>query len=458
MHVALRPESVDGFPVEAAANRMAAAETDVRFLPAASGTVPAGAIVASEAAARAAGLRVVPLDPEAEAVAGRPLALPRIAILAGRASAYPYYAYYAHALACLGYRFSVVDGADIAAGRLDEHDLFVIPGGFAIWGLDRCERVVGADAAVRRFLAEGGSAIGSCGGAFYLSAGRPGWLGLAAASPRYTHEYLSTGAGVVSVIMTGDEIGAGTAPLVEMPYYHGPVYEAVEPPTTVSARFQALSFPAHIPIDNPIEPERFEREMAGRAAILTTASPAGRAVLFSTHPEMGDLVRKYVAVASYVERYLPIRGEAVMRETMDFYQPNAAPAFRLIFNAIQWCAAAPGARVTDGAQRLEDAGNDTATPLIEIVADRLRKMDCGASEIGVLLERERRRLLEVADALASRDVPVDPGMERAMTDAAAHLSATDDAAIPTVQRLLDAELALSLIEATLRRADLSALL
>ena len=159
---------------------MAATGMDVRFLAMADGELPAGAVITPWNAARGAGSLGVHVG---KAPIGSALALPLIAIFCGRGSAYPYCGYYAHALACLGYQFSVVDGQDIAAGALDEHDLFVLPGGFATWGLDRCEGVTGADDAVRRFLTSGGSAIGSCGGAFYLSDGRPGWAGSRSGQP-----------------------------------------------------------------------------------------------------------------------------------------------------------------------------------------------------------------------------------------------------------------------------------
>ncbi|MBI3707743.1 MAG: hypothetical protein HY246_08705, partial [Proteobacteria bacterium] len=68
----------------------------------------------------------------------------------------------------------------------------------------------------------------------------------------------------------------------------------------------------------------------------------GRAVLFSPHPELGDLWRKYVAFDGYVRRYLPIRGRAVMADTLAHYAPLDSPCFRLVLNAIH--ALAPSAR------------------------------------------------------------------------------------------------------------------
>ena len=108
-------------------------------------------------------------------------------------------AFYALALLRLGYAYLPVDGAAIAAGALASCDLLVLPGGFSTWGLDAGEGAPGADAAVRAFIDAGGACLGSCGGAFYLSSGRPGWTGTAPIKPYYTHEYLQTGAAVLNI-------------------------------------------------------------------------------------------------------------------------------------------------------------------------------------------------------------------------------------------------------------------
>ena len=53
--------------------------------------------------------------------------------------------------------------------------------------------------------------------------------------------------------------------------------------------------------------------------MLAPEGSAARAVLFSPHPEMGDLLRKWIALDGYVRKYLPIRGPKVMQETLRFY-------------------------------------------------------------------------------------------------------------------------------------------
>ena len=156
--------------------------------------------------------------------------------------------------------------------------------------------------------------------------GRPGWTGTAAAKPLYSHEYLQSGVGVVDVALQPSPLAVGCPPTIDVPYYHGPIYDVVGPGVEVAGTFHGLSLPARLAIDNPLDPARFERDMAGKPAILVAAGERGRAVLFSPHPEMGDLVRKYVALDGYVRRYLPIRGFTTMRDTLRHYRVADAPS------------------------------------------------------------------------------------------------------------------------------------
>jgi hypothetical protein len=71
--------------------------------------------------------------------------------------------------------------------------------------------------------------LASCGGAYYLSRGRPAWLGVAAARPVFTQEYLSTGVGVVTCALAPGPHRLGLPPTLEIPYYHGPVYDELGP-------------------------------------------------------------------------------------------------------------------------------------------------------------------------------------------------------------------------------------
>lgn len=262
--------------------------------------------------------------------------LPRIAIYNGAAVGYPYWAYYAHALLSLGLPYVPVDAEAVAAGALDGVDLLVMPGGFATWGLDRAEGIAGIDAAIRAFITRGGALIGSCGGAFYASEGRPGWLGLVDAMPRFTQEYLLTGAAMLSIEIGDPVLGRGLPETIEVPYYHGPVYRDGPRKARACGMFAGYIAPARLFIDNPLDRDLFEAEMRGTPAILAAADPAVRAILFSPHPEMGEFVRKGMALADagYARRYLPIRGHKVMDETLRFYMKDDCAGFRLIHNAV----------------------------------------------------------------------------------------------------------------------------
>ncbi|MBV9859893.1 MAG: hypothetical protein JO038_07315 [Alphaproteobacteria bacterium] len=259
---------------------------------------------------------------------------PRIALFAGRACGYPAFAYYAIALARLGFAFTLIDAAAIAAGGLSGCDLLVLPGGLAPWGLDAAEEASGADAQFRGFLAGGGAAIGSGGGAFYLSSGRPGWAGIARTLPANAHEYLRTGVGIVTLRLGADSIGFGCPPTLDMPYCHGPVFDELDRSASSAGTFDRLVMAGSLFMANPLDAALFAREMAGRTAILRAEGRRGRAVLFAGSPEMGDLVRKYIALDDYALRYRPIAGEALMAEALGHYRVLESPCFRLILNAI----------------------------------------------------------------------------------------------------------------------------
>ncbi|HSB68114.1 MAG TPA: hypothetical protein VLT62_02095 [Candidatus Methylomirabilis sp.] len=327
----------DGYDVPLAVNRLLAHGHPVWWCLRPSGTAEAGDYLVEGPSSLVDRLSALGLS--AAAWTGllprgaRPLETPRICLLAGTASAYPYFAYYTLCLTRLGLSYHPVGGAGIAQGALLDANLLILPGGFAIWGLDMAEAAPGADASVRTFLEGGGACLGSCGGAYYLSAGRPAWTGTVQARPRYTHEYLQSGTGIASLRLADHLLALGCPATVEVPYYHGPIYEDVGPEIEVAATFDSLCLPGRLGIDNPMEARRFAREMAGRPAILRAEGARGRAVLFSPHPEMGDLVRKYVALDGYVRRYASIRGRRTLEETLKAYRPSDSPAFRLVLNA-----------------------------------------------------------------------------------------------------------------------------
>ena len=496
----------DGFDVALAVNRLLATGARAWWLAARHDAADAGDYLVEVSHAQHAALARLGVTlewwPSAVPADASKLVRPAVRLFAGTASKYPYFAYYALCLLRLGIDYMPCDGASLAQGTLDDANLLVLPGGFATWGIDAAEDAPGADARVRAFLARGGAAIGSCGGAFYLSAGRPGWTGTASAKPLYTHEYLQSGVGVVTVALREGPLALGCAPTMEIPYYHGPIYDVLGDGIDVAATFHALALPGRLAIDNPLDRDRFEREMKGKPAILVAHGARGRAVLFSPHPEMGDLIRRYIALDGYVRRYLPIRGAQTMRDTLRHYRVADAPSFRLILNAVHALSRDEGKTSTAGGMDASRSGGvRDSTPLrrckrddatlgiapLQACRDALAALpDFGsgeeadllrgiAAEISARLERATPRLCAVVAAphaagglaaswrhlsttmagqAAKADATVADGTT---TDATAADATTADATTAdgtAAQRLMEADLAVSLIECWTRAAEM----
>lgn len=471
LHLAWR-RNLDGFDLAVAANRLASRGAHLWWLGASGPRHEPGDYLCeldAESAERLAGFGIeAELWDETPPDDAVPIAHPRIALFAGTAASYPFFAYYAMALARLGFDFELVDGEAIASRALSRFDLLVLPSGYSVWGLDAAEGVVGADAAVRQFLAGDGVAIGSGGGAFYLSTGRPGWSNAALARPVYTHEFLRTGVGIVSLLLGQDSIGFGCPPTMEMPYYHGPIFAELDRAVSSAATFERLVMPGHLFVPNPLDDGFFRREMAGQTAIIRAETRRGRAVLFAANPEMGDIIRKYVALDGYVAQYLPIRGEAAMTDTLRHYRPLDPPCWRLILNAIHSLMLRfepPGAmpaspmpaqppeprvRLTaalDGAlRRLRLTDDLPLRSLLDTVRDDLR------ARVGELAGR-----LEIVETAFSALDPPALGIRYlwARCEGAA-LAAVADAAkkdSPIAERLAEFETALTLAEAWCRLAE-----
>lgn len=471
-HIAWR-HNLDGLDVALAVNRLMARGARVRWLGTSSGAGEQGDYLCeldNGLADRLARFGIV-ARPWSETIPDQAigLAYPRIALFAGSDSGYPDFAYYAMALARLGFDFSLVDAASIVAGALHECDLVILPAGFAPWGLDAAEQVEGADAQLRVFLAGRGAAIGSGGGAFYLSAGRPGWIGTARALPYYSHEYLRTGVGVVSLRLGLDSIAFGCPPTLEMPYFHGPVYDVVDRAVSSAATFERLVMPGRLFVANPLDEEMFAREMAGHSAILRTEGRRGRAVLFSADPEMGDLIRKYIAFDSYIARYLPVRGEAVMADTLRHYRVLDSPSFRLILNAIH--SLMLRTRPAGPPPRIARALPEKRTPGLVAAIDRsLAQLTVpdGDPRIGLIemLRSDLRTRLDGAPArLAAAQAALSPtdgaaaAIRRLWVEcerAAEPVAHSAEVSRPPAEALAEVETALALVEAWCRLAEAEA--
>lgn len=470
-------DNADRLDVAVLANRLLACGHAVARVDAPTGDgAEAGDYVAALPQALAAALRAKGFalsectTAPAAATAMRPT---RAVVLSGKASAYPYYGYYALALTRLGIAYRPVSGGDIAAGALHDENILVLPGGFSNWSLDAKEETRGADAAVRRFFRDGGAAVVSCGGAYYLAKGRWNWLGIADARPRITQDYLRTGVGITTCRLADGPLRRGLPPTLDIPYFHGPVFDEVGTGCRSMAEFRDLVASGRLFIDNPLQPETFAAHMKDRIAILGADGPRGRAILFSPHPEMGDLLVKYMMLESYIPHYLPIRGALVMQETLTAYRPEESRSFLLVGNAMEMMA--QGARAANAgatqAERHEAAAGPSA--LVKLAnawrqrAKLLTPSDggIGALERFVLNGLERRlppaieRLSAVLGRLsaASHDAP---RIASAFATIAADAAASWHTSIQRrpAELLLELELALLLIEAFATEAELHILI
>jgi hypothetical protein len=241
----------------------------------------------------------------------------------------------------------------------------------------------------------------------------------------------------------------------------------------VVARFRDLRLSGRLGIENPLDPALFERDMKGRPAAIEASGRRGRAILFSPHPEMGDLLRKYMSLDGYVRKYLPIRGRKVMDETLTFYRSLDAPCFRLVLNAAHALASealpvaepptapADRAELTDGVARLKSSigqsldrlgipDDDGFDGLVHDIAGRLRADLAGA------LDGLAAPLADLArgDAWAAQ-------IARSWIHVAAHaetsLGADRQSNRPIAAKLMGIELAIRLAQAwgLLARADLA---
>jgi hypothetical protein len=187
----------------------------------------------------------------------------------------------------------------------------------------------------------------------------------------------------------------------------------------------------------------------------------GRAVLFSPHPEMGDLVRKYMALDGYVRHYLPIRGFGTMRDTLRHYRISDSPSFRLVQNAIDelMTTARPARAPASDGDGDAPADRDIVA-LCRREADALP--DFGAGEEGDLLRDVAARVCARIDPAAARAAAVRTHAEKvtALRPSWRHLAATmaehfgARPARAPAQQLMELELSVALVECWTRAAEL----
>jgi hypothetical protein len=250
----------------------------------------------------------------------------------------------------------------------------------------------------------------------------------------------------------------GCPPAIDVPYYHGPIYDLLGEGIEWAATFHAFALPGRLAIDNPLDRETFDRDLAGRPAILSAAGDRGRAVLFSPHPEMGDLVRKYIALDGYVRRYLPIRGYGTMRDTLRHYRVADAPSFRLVSNAVHALMTEAPTR-EHAAERTIEHGSGVDIPAL--CRRALAELpDPGEGEEGALIRdvvsgiaTRLDRVQERSKALPRAGVSpnLQPSMHHLGWAVAEHWK--DEARRTIAERLMELDLVVALVDCWTRVAE-----
>ncbi len=216
-------------------------------------------------------------------------------------------------LALHGADVAVVRAEDVVAGRLEDLDVLVFPGGgaFAMAGLIAPLGEEGA-AAVRAFVERGGTYVGSCAGSVLPVAldGAADESVPAARCLRLVDVPLantgdatlgglsSPGVGRIVVRVDGSHpFAAGLPEEIELVHYNGPLFDVARAGDGVTAfAWPVAATEAFTPAERFLEaPDRpyggettFERCVRAEAATgLSQSLGAGSTVLFGSHPEFG---------------------------------------------------------------------------------------------------------------------------------------------------------------------------
>ncbi|MBE0429687.1 MAG: hypothetical protein IBX61_07415 [Thermoleophilia bacterium] len=198
---------------------------------------------------------------------------------------------------CLGLDFDLIDSSDIRAGKLDGFDILFVPGG---WASDKILALGGDGApAIRRFVGEGGSYLGCCGGAG-LALSHDSGLGLASFGRLPTSQRLPSFSGriVLEHTVPDHPMWRGIEPGAAFhAWWPGQFALDGDPEVSVLARYgEALagSFVADLPVGAPFDWRRWEEiyginldpeRIAGEPAVIEFPYGGGRAILSYLHFE-----------------------------------------------------------------------------------------------------------------------------------------------------------------------------
>lgn len=217
-----------------------------------------------------------------------------------------------------GFQITDVDDRDIRSGKLAHFDTLIVPGspdagecyymGLGDRGYDN----------IRAFLAEGGSYLGVCGGAYFPLTPRdqkrnPYWLGVVNATDDHDLDYWCRGPALARLRIVDDahpcvsSLAVGALSTLDVVYWEGPVIKINGPGAHQILSFQEMAYygmPDHLPVHdlqnnekakeclyqwaNRLTPERWQEQIAGHSAFIEANYHKGKLILCSHHPEFGN--------------------------------------------------------------------------------------------------------------------------------------------------------------------------
>lgn len=126
--------------------------------------------------------------------------------------------------------------------------------------------------------------------------------------------------------------------MLEIPYFHGPVFDEIGNGRRPLATFRDLVSSGRLFIDNPLKPETFADHMQERIAILgAEGGAAGHPV--SHHPEMGDLLVKYMMLEATSRTICRSAARSSCRRRRRPTGGGSSAPFLLVSNAVEMMAA-----------------------------------------------------------------------------------------------------------------------
>lgn len=255
---------------------------------------------------------------QAEVSPGRALSPMSIALYNGKGAAEFCSKPLLEALGWMGFKPEALSDRDIREGALSSFDTLLVPGGPDAGEGYYCGLGEKGYKNIREFVEYKGHYFGICAGAYLPLTDVTGknkfWMGLVGATDDQGLDYWRTGTGFVRVALDDIDhpfafgLAAGPVSTQDMVYWEGPAMKPVDRSVHVLATFQSFiasgaagarpgwdladNGPAKDSINswyNVLTRERFDKHLAGRAAMLETSINGHKVLLYSPHAEFGNI-------------------------------------------------------------------------------------------------------------------------------------------------------------------------